>query len=192
MSLKIIAIKIGENNNCRCKFLESEKYYNEVDYLKNLKKNTVYSFNSNYCFPNNNFSKIRYNAQNDIDLYSLELSNGRKVPLNISAVVGENGCGKSTLIELLYWMNYNIGCKLNLLYDDESPYNSFIGLNLELLYQTNNDYRIIKFSESNDKQTADISVLKFNMNAGEYIRSEDVQWKELAYIELSDFFILLW
>jgi predicted ATP-binding protein involved in virulence len=190
MSLKIIAIKTGENNNSYCKFLEKEQYYNNVDYLKILKPNTVYSFNSNYSFPNKDFSEINYNYQSDIDLYSLELSDKRKIPLNISAVVGENGCGKSTLIELLYWMNYNIGCKLELLHndDEDDQYLPCIGLNLELLYKSNDDYCILKFFESQDRQQATISVLKFKLNDGKYIKLKNTKWKEFTYNELSDFF----
>ena len=57
------------------------------------------------------------------------------IPVNISAVVGENGSGKSTISELIYWINYNLGCQFNLLEDKNGEeYKKFEQLDLQLFY----------------------------------------------------------
>lgn len=48
------------------------------------------------------------------DLYSLEYTN-KVLPVNISAVVGKNGSGKSVLFELLYMAVYNLALERNIL-----------------------------------------------------------------------------
>lgn len=141
---QLIAVKTGPNGNSIRNFLKTSTEGIEIDYLKNLNPDTIYQFNYNYTFHDNNLGKFEYNPDKEVDLYTLELTNGRKIPVNISAIVGENGSGKSALIELLYWINYNLGCNLNLLYrDGTEPYipNS---LNLELLYAVGNDYFLLK------------------------------------------------
>jgi len=187
MSLKIIAIRTGKNNETSYfNFLKGKKVDVKVDYLKNLKPNNTYSFNSNYSF-NNDFTEITYEPQNDIDLYSLKLD-GRKNPLdiNISAIVGENGCGKSTLIELLYWMNYNIGCFLELF--EDKRYQPYPYLDVQLLYCMDKEHRILRFSESKEGGKASISVLKFKIENGRHKVCEE-HWEDLKEKkELTDFF----
>ena len=146
-NFRIIAILTGENGNSPRNFRKTSDSSVEINYLKNLKPNTVYSFYGHYSFPNNDFSLVKYEPNNDIELYTIKLSNNRSIPININAIVGENGSGKSTLIELIYWMNYNLGCKFNLLETDEGEkYLINDELDLQLLYSINIDiFYIIKF-----------------------------------------------
>lgn len=69
------------------------------DIDKNLKK--VLEFNKSYCFYNafniDDFSKIPYDPAKEAHIYSL-----KNLPINISAIVGKNGNGKSTITELIY------------------------------------------------------------------------------------------
>lgn len=181
---KIIAIKTGKNGNSPRNFLESSSNGVDIDYLKNLKPNTVYNFYNNYSFPFNDFTKINYDPNNDIQLYSVKLSDERSIPVNINAIVGENGSGKSTLIELLYWMNFNLGCKFGLLKTSKDEYyKSNNLLDLELLYQADNSYYILKFTgDSIDKLE-----IKFDKNIYDY--PENPNWKSVNKIEdIPDFF----
>jgi len=84
MSFKIIAIRALDR--CNPKF------------LKNLNKDEFYTFHNSYDF--SEYSKkntIGYFEEKDVDLYSSE-----NVKINISAIVGKNGSGKSSVVELLY------------------------------------------------------------------------------------------
>lgn len=117
MSFKLIAIR--PLSECNSKF------------LKNLQPNYIYQLDQNYNFYDSNdvilndtVSKnlikrieIKRNQINDLyDLkYSLPLLDcERFVKINISAVVGKNGSGKSSLVELLYVAFYKISriCKI--------------------------------------------------------------------------------
>lgn len=84
MSFKIIAIRALDK--CNPKF------------LKNLNKDEFYTFHNSYDF--SEYSKkntIGYFEKKDVDLYSSE-----NVKINISAIVGKNGSGKSSVVELIY------------------------------------------------------------------------------------------
>lgn len=79
MSFKIIGIEILSECN--------RKHY------KNLLTNNIYTFYSNYEFKDDG---IFYYKQGSDDLYIIDNLN-----VNISAIVGKNGSGKSTIIEIL-------------------------------------------------------------------------------------------
>lgn len=135
-NFKIIAIKTGEMKP----YEEKRKNFSQLlDPLRNLKINQIYSFRNDYQFPNNDFSKVVYIPENDINLYELKTSINN-IAININAVVGGNGSGKSTLIELLYWANYNIGSSLNLLDNEDGkkrkPYKF---LDFEILYSVDSN-----------------------------------------------------
>ncbi|KAA6326691.1 hypothetical protein EZS27_024240 [termite gut metagenome] len=145
----IIALKTGSDGNSIRNFRRTsdEQTTVDIDYLKNL-KNKIYCFNNHYSFSGkDDFSEIKYDEK-DLELYSLTLSDGKtKILVNISAIVGGNGSGKSALIELLYWINYNLACQLELLEDDEEIKYKPNTLNLELLYSTDKGYRLLRVEE---------------------------------------------
>jgi hypothetical protein len=79
-------------------------------YLKNLVAGEVYNLCNDYSFLNEEGKPVSYEEQvYAIDykrtvpdsLYSITKINGDKVNINISAVVGKNGAGKSSLMDLL-------------------------------------------------------------------------------------------
>lgn len=97
---KLLAIRILPNTDKR--------------FRKNLKEGMVYKFYQNYSYKddrgdeisesNNNLSEIHFKItkqEGNIDLYS----NG-DVSINISAIVGENGSGKSSIIDNLNLIHY--------------------------------------------------------------------------------------
>lgn len=78
------------------------------EFIKNLKPGIPYQFYQGYTLKNSNdeiTSVYKNDERQDVeDLYTLK--NG--LNLSISAVVGENGSGKSALFELLYYMIYKM------------------------------------------------------------------------------------
>lgn len=170
---QLIAIKTGPDGKSNRSFLSTSTEGVEIDYLKNLSPNTVYQFNYSYKFLDNRLESVEYDSEKEIDLYTLKLSNGMEIPVNISAIVGENGSGKSALIELLYWINYNLGCQIKMLFQDgEEPYLPNT-LNLELLYAVGDDYFLLKILET------DSQLFKFKQGQnpcrdGEYISEKEI------------------
>lgn len=94
-------------------------------FLKNLKEGMVYKFYQDYKFYiDNNGTDEELNSENfdqfkgkpiskiespkeEVDLYSKE-----KLNINVSAVVGKNGSGKSSLVELLYRYLFELSVKI--------------------------------------------------------------------------------
>ncbi|WP_346985391.1 hypothetical protein [Chryseobacterium sp. POE27] len=108
MSFKLLAIRPLEDCN--------------KDFLKNLKIGRIYKFYNEYKFYNDNqridnddyypiksVNKVAYKQHISQKLY------GNKI--NISAIVGKNGSGKSSLIELLYVAFYNLSISVDLIKD---------------------------------------------------------------------------
>ncbi|MEN2398619.1 ATP-binding cassette domain-containing protein [Flavobacterium sp. MC2016-06] len=86
-------------------------------FLKNLKKNEFYTFYNDYGFEinsENNLITINHNPTVPLDLYYDDIGN----KINISAIVGKNGSGKSSIMELLYATIYNYSVKKGLIYNE--------------------------------------------------------------------------
>ncbi len=97
MSFKLLAIRPLEG--CNKKF------------LKNLEINRIYKFYNDYEFILDKNQKevieIKHNPTVPEKLFYQQRENGTDLPINISAIVGKNGSGKSALVELLYVAFYN-------------------------------------------------------------------------------------
>lgn len=82
-------------------------------FTKNLKIGEIYNFYQGYNIILNESNSRIYRVENStnqpdqINLYS----SSNEIGISISAVVGENGSGKSSLIELFYYMIYFIGTR---------------------------------------------------------------------------------
>lgn len=92
-------------------------------FLKNLKEGVVYKFYQDYKFfvkhegidvelTNTNFDQFKgkpiskiESPKEEVDLYSKE-----KLNINVSAIVGENGSGKSSLIDFYDLITYYLSC----------------------------------------------------------------------------------
>ena len=142
---KLIAIKTGNEHK---RFITIPNSSKKINPFKVLEKNTVYPFYSTFSFPNKDLSKILINNDSVIDLYSLDID-GKDISVNISAIVGKNGSGKSSLIELLYLATFNLGAYLKLLRDPDNNrlLKPFKELELEIFYQIENEFYSINFSE---------------------------------------------
>jgi len=84
INLKIIALKILDGCN-----------QNHLNVLKNNKENIFY-FEKAFKIEK---ESIKYDSTKDIQLYNIKYPNN--ININVTAIVGKNGSGKSSLIELL-------------------------------------------------------------------------------------------
>jgi len=110
------------------------------NYLKTLKEEIPYVFYNKYDFSKYNESKkISLIKEYDMDLYSVTNKN---IKINISAVVGKNGSGKSSILELIYVAIYNLSAIKGILFNEMS--NKYLtqkdiisGINVEIFYELN-------------------------------------------------------
>lgn len=92
-------------------------------YLKKLKENFLFKFDENFQIEDDNIldpklRTLKLGKQLDEGLYDLNLEHhehSKKIPVNISAIVGKNGSGKSTLIELFFVSVYNFSVEKGIL-----------------------------------------------------------------------------
>jgi len=106
---KLIAIR--PLDNCDSRFLknlkagEIYKFYNEYEFLDD--ENQVVS-------ENQVVKKIKYNSIVPKKLFYTETVDKKKLDINISAVVGKNGSGKSALTELFFIAVYSFSINKNI------------------------------------------------------------------------------
>lgn len=131
------------------------------DFRKNLKENYLYTLYKKYHLLDENGDQIvdkgevvaiRTVSKVPADLYSIQTRDGRILDVNISAIVGKNGSGKSTIAEIFFGILYVFSLNSGLLHPNESDLleelgkiesdlNTFTKQNVdEKLYQ-----RIIRF-----------------------------------------------
>lgn len=131
-------------------------------FIKNLIPNKVYQFYHDYNFDviDNEVTILKKENSSQINssIYST-----KNLEINISAIVGENGSGKSSLIELLYAIVYNLAVDVKLINEVEIIEN-FISntkpiedLYLELFFLLNDNIYCLK---SNHDKTNKWTLLK--------------------------------
>ncbi|GEM54933.1 hypothetical protein B0A58_02800 [Flavobacterium branchiophilum NBRC 15030 = ATCC 35035] len=124
MSFKLLAIR--PLDGCNRKF------------LKNLEENRIYKFYNDYKFyfdkdieatdaQTGEITKIEYKPENAVpnDLFGTNI--------NISAIVGKNGSGKSALVELMYAGFYNLFIAKELINNEEKIDRNFVDKQMKLL-----------------------------------------------------------
>ncbi|WP_316771359.1 AAA family ATPase [Pedobacter frigiditerrae] len=151
--LKIIAIK--PCNDCH------------KDYVKVLKKDRIYFLYNDYKI-NEETDTISHEPSIPINLYSQG-----KLAINISAIAGQNGSGKSSLIELLFMAINNIAV-VNELNEDLKP---VMGLSVEL-YCFIGDYYKIKIKDK-------------NISFFGYEKDGTIRSKEIEKFDLNHFFFTI-
>lgn len=109
-------------------------------YVKRLEKEKTYHFSSVYTI--NDDSSITYKSDKDFDLYSEE----QGIKINFQAIVGKNGLGKSTIIELVSMAIGNIALACDILEIDEKLENEipneFHNLAVELYFAMEGIYKV--------------------------------------------------
>ncbi len=110
-------------------------------FTKILKEDIPYVFHNEYDFSEYKDGKRKLTKKNEsLDLYSFTNRYKKKISVNISAIVGENGSGKSSLVELFYVSCYNLSVICEILFDEEEErlLNSkdiVEDINVEIFYQ---------------------------------------------------------
>ena len=155
-SLKIIAI--NPLGGCNPKF------------LKGLKANQIYLFDKAYTI-DDEMKTVEYNKQNDIQLFNQENLN-----INITAIVGENGTGKSTLMELLLAVISNVTKSMEDIQD----------LKVELIFE---DLHIYKIKIGKDNVERDKEVQLFEYQDEE--KNTDNKWKKIGFGKKQLFYNIL-
>lgn len=102
-------IVFGETAEDGTSFDLRKKYFN---YQKNLKNhNNFYILDNNYICEEINETEIIFNyIDTEVDLYSFG-----HIDISCNAIVGKNGSGKSSLVEIIYLMIYNLSVKMKVL-----------------------------------------------------------------------------
>lgn len=116
------------------------KYCNHK-YLKVLNKNEIYYFYQDYQISKKeDFDFIEYKESVISGLFNLTRENDEELNINVSAIVGKNGSGKSSIIELLFRAINNIACKYKNLNHESNTIKANLqnvkGIHVEFYIQT--------------------------------------------------------
>lgn len=149
----------------------------------------LYQFYNDYNFVkaseniHSDISGVEYKPQIPNNLYYIKRSEGKEeLPIHISAIVGENGTGKSSVVELLYAACYNLAFKLNLLpeKDDEGRVLKLIrNLHVEIYYHFDDSY--YRLSIAGDK-------LKLSKQKSSETQFKDIHISNIGIDFLRDYF----
>lgn len=117
-------------------------------FLKVLNPDEIYKLLSNYDFSfrdddeKGNVESILCTDSKTENLYDINKKD-KKLEVNISAIVGKNGSGKSSIVELLYMAMFNVACDLQILpkiNDDGEKIEFDPGIAVEIFYSLNKKY----------------------------------------------------
>jgi len=170
-------------------------------YLKNLLGGEIYSIYSSYKFYNDNLDKVGLeenvsfiSKNEDIpkELYSIKSADDHPINVNISAISGKNGSGKSSLVELFFAAVYMTSVNYKLLGPNLTSLleeNPLIKNDLKLANQQLKEFlkgkeKSIKDFELNPKEKfSDIESIinKFNSDEQSLIRQKAELEKKIAY-----------
>lgn len=150
-------------------------------FLRVLKEEELYSFYNNYefQFKANDVVGIKLaEKEGELNLYDIEITSGKKIEVNISAIVGKNGSGKSSIIELLYATLFNIAYKANLLPDENDegePIDFEEGLRVEIYYLINDFFYLVRLYDE------DLSLKNLTNGKAKKIYKQTYSSDELFY-----------
>lgn len=160
---KLIAIK--PLNNCN------------KTLLNNLKTNKTYYFEQSFTIEKNG---IKYHKDKDIVLFN-QIEENKILEINVTAIVGKNGSGKSSLIELFYALINNIAANATNLIKDQNL-ELIPNLNIELYYLINGEVKLIKCENSK----VSISKFPYDIDSDSYLKKGKAS--KLNSNDFDDFF----
>lgn len=149
-------------------------------FSKNLVRGKIYKLYNEYDFLNEDgysvgkdskVSQIHCKRTVPADLYRVSTIGDNIVSVNISAIVGKNGSGKSNLLEFFYLANYLIAKINGVLEDTDTDVNK--NLAFEIYYSIENDICLVSYSLE--------SGLKFEKLTRNKFEEEDFELEKLFY-----------
>ncbi len=130
----------------------------DKNFRKILHINETYVFYNEFDFSKYSHNKrtIKINNAKVPDLYSFTNSLKKEIKLNISAIVGQNGSGKSSLVELFYVSCFNISVINQVLYDEVDqrllgPEDVVKDIKVEIFFQLNDHIYMINLIDNKIK-----------------------------------------
>ncbi|MGV0830245.1 hypothetical protein ACTS9D_07040 [Empedobacter brevis] len=195
MSIKLLAIR--PLKGCDDKFLKNLKknciyrLYNEYDYKYQINSES----NSEPIFESYIEYQSKIDSDSEIEFINIDnVTKNKQIPdnfysnnINISAIVGKNGSGKSGLLELIYAFNYNLSKHFNIENFNESSI-PFCEINLELFFEVivNKKPVFYKISHKSNKKVVEFNFYKQDNPTKKLIKltknynTED--WKKFYYL----------
>lgn len=145
MSFKLLALRILDGTDQKL--------------IKNLSINTLYQFYSDYTFKTSTGKIISPYNHSNVDIEYIEYKESTPIHLygqniSISAIVGKNGSGKSSLLELFYFI-------IHCMNDIDVKLEFSTSINVELFYLINNQIHKLRIY-SEDRSGLNISKSIFN------------------------------
>ena len=155
---------IEESNKFKLIFIKPLKDCNEK-YLKTLNEEELYLFDKAYSIHD---ETIEIDKEKDLSLFDLD-----NINININAVVGKNGTGKSTIVELLFAIINNISFEKKISEDIIKIDN----LRVELIFESLHIYKIT----INDDE---IKIFQYTKENNKYINSTELNISEFDFDKL--------
>jgi len=188
-------------------------------FIKNLIPGKIYQFYNDYNFININKEVVKqedevfnvlYNSKIPYNLYEIETADGNLINVNISALVGENGSGKSSLLEFFFRSCYVMSDLLGLIDDTVSmmerikanfgnltneefiDYNDLIYKSrFEIYFSVNNEIYKIKYDTPIETDHMPYMHKRNNIITKSLIsfyKKEDLGFVSVSYFDLNQFF----
>ena len=130
--------------------------------IKKVLKGGWYFFNQSYKFENDKL-KLSESYQLSENFFGKHI--------NINAIVGKNGSGKSSLLELFFRMMYNLSVKMDLLTSfDGRDKPTFIELNAELYFVANGNFYGLK------NEGKSVYIFKQKLTKHFELSTKDINW----------------
>lgn len=173
------------------------KNYQYFNYQKVLEKG-YFAFDNTYIFKEEN-GNITFTKSGQIDIYDIN----ENLKISVNAIVGKNGSGKSTILEILMLMIYNLSIKKKVLHPTfptkeraSSNYRPY--LKSSLYYLSNNIIRQLKFNITEDSIEHSINKISYSIYKDELFELietnlwtdeiEESNIKNELYFNLNEFF----
>ncbi|MFT0714632.1 AAA family ATPase [Flagellimonas lutimaris] len=151
-------------------------------FSKVLSEGVPYIFYNEYDFSEytDESNILRQRETKTLDLYSVKNNFNKEIKINISAIVGQNGSGKSSLVELFYVACYNISVIKEVLFEEEEERllkakDIVPNISVEFFYKIDDDIFKLKL-----KQT-EIKVFKLQGNKFVQIKNTDFDLNDFFY-----------
>jgi len=126
----------------------------DIKFSKVLKPGIPYVFYHEYDFSEytDRKRKVTVHQSQVPDFYSIQKSKEERITINISALVGENGSGKSSLVELFYVACYNLAIWANVLFDEDEQVKLGLeslvpGIHVELFFQIGDELTMVRLQD---------------------------------------------